>query len=97
MTRASRILCRKLVRLNHNSKCLGKIIDFKIVKTEAFAKAATLDPKAIRKMNTFTPKKRVNMEVVVKRLGLKDLSKQVSVAKSVFHNQQDMPGREIYF
>ena len=77
MTRASRRLCRASVKLTHHARCLGKAIDLKAVKAETITKAALLDPKTIRKLNGFRPKSRVNMEVVVKRLGMKEIAKQV--------------------
>jgi hypothetical protein len=85
MTRASRRLCRASVKLTHHARCLGKAIDLKAVKAETITKAALLDPKAIRKLNSFRPKSRVNMEVVVKRLGMKEIAKQVSHQNYTLH------------
>ena len=77
MTRASRRLCRSSIKLKHHARRLGKAIDMKAVKAETFSKAALLDSKAIRKLNSFVQRPRVNMEVVVTRLGMKELAKQV--------------------
>jgi hypothetical protein len=76
MTRASRRLCRDSVKMHHHARCPGKLIDLKAVKVETYSKAATLDAQKIIKLNSFTPKTRVTMDVVVKRLGMKDLSEQ---------------------
>jgi hypothetical protein len=77
MSRAARRLCRASVKLIHHARCLGSPIDLKAVKAETSAKAAVLDPKTIRKLNSFSPRSRVNMEVVVLRLGMKEIDKQV--------------------
>lgn len=76
MTRAARQLCRSSVRLSHHARCPGKLIDLKAIKAETYTHAAKLDPRKIILFNSFSRRKRCNMNVVVKRLGMKDLAKQ---------------------
>ena len=76
MTRASRRLCRDAVSLHHHARRPGKLIDLKAIKVDTYAKAKPLDPRAIVKLNKFSTKKRIKMDSVVQKLGLKDLSEQ---------------------
>ena len=76
MTRASRRLCVTSVRLHHHARCPGQLIDLKSIKVETYAKAGKLDSRTIKALNTFKSKTRVDMNAVVKKLGMNDFAKQ---------------------
>lgn len=72
LTRASRRLCTSLAKLTHYARKPGKQIDMKAIKADAASKMVGLGEKKLRQLNTFYPRTRVNMGVVVKRLGQSD-------------------------
>merc|ERR1719391_146468 len=72
LTRASRRLCTSLAKLTHYARKPGKLIDMKAVKADAATKMTGMSEKRIRTLNSFHPRSRVKMDVVVKRLGQSD-------------------------
>ena len=76
LTRASRRLCPSIARLRHFCRKPGKLIDMKAIKADAGAKMTGMSEKKVRHLNAFTAKVRVNMSVVVKRLGQDNDEKQ---------------------
>ena len=58
------------------SRHSGKLIDMKALKADALGKLSKMSTSRIRSMNTFVSPKRVTMEVVVKKLGQKDVAVQ---------------------
>lgn len=70
ITRASRRICMHVARLKHAARKPGKPIDMKALKTETLAKVKSLNPDKIRELNSFTVPRRINMNAVVRKLGL---------------------------
>ncbi|XP_040569391.1 metastasis-associated protein MTA3 [Lepeophtheirus salmonis] len=76
LTRASRRICRGMINIHHFARKPGTPIDMKGVKADAISKMSGMSEKKIRLYNKFTQKKRVDMSVVVQRLGQKDIGRQ---------------------
>merc|ERR1719266_2608136 len=71
LMRASRRVCTN-IKLKHHARKPGKAIDMKAVKADAAAKMSGYSEARVRTLNSFNATVRVNMGVVVKRLGQKD-------------------------
>ena len=73
--RAARRVCTN-VKLKHHARKPGKAIDIKAVKADAAEKMKGYNEARVRTLNGFTAKSRVNMEVVIKRLGQTNIDTQ---------------------
>jgi metastasis-associated protein MTA len=94
LMRAARRVCTG-AKLRHHARKAGKPIDIKAMKVEAGAKMTGYSEKRVRTLNSFTPKTRVNMEVVVKRLGQGDDGIQEWLILTP-KNQLPQPEKEFY-
>ena len=75
LMRAARRVCTN-VKLKHHARKPGKAIDIKAVKADAAEKMKGYNEARVRTLNGFTAKSRVNMEVVIKRLGQTNIDTQ---------------------
>ena len=75
LMRAARRVCTN-VKLKHHARKPGKAIDIKAVKADAAEKMKGYNEARVRTLNGFPAKSRVNMEVVIKRLGQTNIDTQ---------------------
>eukprot|EP00096_Caligus_rogercresseyi_P001919 TRINITY_DN1340_c0_g1_i1.p1 TRINITY_DN1340_c0_g1~~TRINITY_DN1340_c0_g1_i1.p1 ORF type:complete len:757 (-),score=227.03 TRINITY_DN1340_c0_g1_i1:1076-3013(-) len=95
LTRASRRICRSLINMTHFARKSGTPIDMKGVKADAMSKMSGMSEKKIRNYNKFTTKQRVDMSVVVGRLGQKDTERQEWLVLTP-RSQLPRPARESF-